>query len=126
MAGFWESLSSWVWVFIPLIAIGSGAFITVAKLRVEEAKNKQASSPDLTRAVESIKAELKTQQQSLERRVANLETIVTSQTWDVLHDSKLNSEEKKLLTQSFRSEIEELKDGLSDTRKVELLIGRLK
>jgi biopolymer transport protein ExbB/TolQ len=125
MAGFWESLSSWVWVLIPLIAIGSGAFITVAKLRAEEAKNR-ASSPDLSQAIESIKAELRKQQQSLERRVANLETIVTSQTWDVLHDSRLNSDEKKLLTQTLRTEIEELKDGVSDTRKVELLVDRLK
>jgi hypothetical protein len=126
MDGFWESLSSWVWIILPLIGIVSGGFITVAALRVEEAKHKKASSPDLSKAVESIKAELRAQQQSLERRIANLETIVTSQTWDVLHDSKLNSEEKKLLTQSFRSEIEELNDGLSDTRKVELLVGRLK
>jgi hypothetical protein len=126
MAGFWDSLSSWVWVLIPLIAIGSGAFISVAKLRVEEAKHKKASSPDLAQLTETIRAELRAQQQTLEKRVANLEAIVTSQTWDVLHDAKLSSEDKKFLTQQLGSEIENLKQDLSDARKAEILVGRLK
>jgi phosphoenolpyruvate-protein kinase (PTS system EI component) len=113
------------WVLIPVIAILAGSFTEWAKLNAKQRKL-GSSTDELEEAVSSIKQELKAQQQSLERRIANLETIVTSQTWDVLHDSKLNSEEKKLLTQSFRSEIEELNDGLSDTRKVELLVGRLK
>jgi hypothetical protein len=64
--------------------------------------------------------------QTLECRIANLETIVTSQTWDVLHDPKLSSEDKKFLTQTLRSDVEELKDSLTDTRKAELLVNRLK
>jgi biopolymer transport protein ExbB/TolQ len=113
------------WVLIPVIAILAGSFDQWAKLNAKQRKL-GSSTDELEEAVAKIKQEFKDHYQALEKRIANLETIVTSQTWDVLHDSKLNSEEKKLLTQSFRSGIEELKDGLSDTRKVELLIGRLK
>jgi hypothetical protein len=113
------------WVLIPVVAILAGSFDQWAKLNSKQ-RELGTSADELEKAVDEIKEELKSQQQKLEQRIANLETIVTSQTWDVLHDSRYNSDEKKILTQTLRSEIEELKDGVSDTRKVELLAGRLK
>lgn len=113
------------WVLIPVIAILAGSFDQWAKLNAKQRKL-GSSADELEEAVAKIKQELKDHNQALEKRIANLETIVTSQTWDVLHDSKLNSEDKKFLTQNVRSELEELKEGLTDARKAKLLVGRLK
>lgn len=113
------------WVLIPVIAILAGSFDQWVKLNAKQRKL-GTSTEELEEAVEGIKQELKNQQQKLEQRIANLETIITSQTWDILQDSKLSSDEKKLLTQSLGGELELLKEDLSDTRKIELLAGKLK
>jgi phosphoenolpyruvate-protein kinase (PTS system EI component) len=113
------------WVLIPVVAILAGSFDQWAKLNAKQRKL-GTSADELEKAVDDIKKELKAQQQKLEQRIANLETIITSQTWDVLQDSKLTAGEKKLLTQSLGTELEELKNDLGDTRKVELLAAKLK
>jgi Sec-independent protein translocase protein TatA len=113
------------WVLILVIAILAGSFDQWVKLNARQSKL-GTSTDELGKAVDSIKRELKDQQQKLEQRIANLETIVTSQTWDVLQDSNLSSDEKKLLTQSLGGELEVLKQDLSDTRKLEFLAGKLK
>jgi phosphoenolpyruvate-protein kinase (PTS system EI component) len=113
------------WVLIPVVAILAGSFDQWAKLNAKQRKL-GTSADELEKAVTEIKEELKAQQQKLEQRIANLETIITSQTWDVLHDSKLSQDEKKILTQSLGSELENLKTDLGDTRKLELLAAKLK
>jgi phosphoenolpyruvate-protein kinase (PTS system EI component) len=113
------------WVLIPVVAILAGSFDQWARLNAKQRKL-GTSAEELEKAVDKIRQELKVQQQSLEKRIANLETIITSQTWDVLQDAKLTPDEKKLLTQSLGSELEELKNHVSDTRKIELLVTKLK
>ena len=113
------------WVLIPVVAILAGSFDQWAKLNTKQRKLGN-SADELEKAVDEIKEELKAQQQKLEKRIANLETIVTSQTWDVWHDSKLSEDEKKILTQSVGGELELLKQDINDTRKLEILAAKLK
>jgi hypothetical protein len=89
-------------------------------------QNKSKKYTQLEQTLKDLQEQQSRQYAMLEKRLTNLETIITSQTWDVLQDSKLTSEEKKFLTQSLGSELEELKNNLGDSRKVELLAARLK
>ena len=120
-----ENLSSWIWVLIPLAAIAAGSFREWAKMQARQ-RELGSSTDGLESAVETIKAELREQQLALEKRLANLEVIITSQTWDTLHDSALSADEKKLLVSTTRSEFEALKEDLSDERKAEMLARRIK
>jgi phosphoenolpyruvate-protein kinase (PTS system EI component) len=113
------------WVIIVIVAIVAGSFDQWVKLNSKQ-RDLGTSAGELEKAVAEIKEELKAQQQKLEQRVANLETIITSQTWDVLQDPKLSHDDKKILTQGLGSELEELKSVMTDTRKVELLASKLK
>jgi len=119
------NIASWIWVLIPLAAIFSGTFTAWAKMKSKQ-RELGSSTEDLERAVEVIKADLREHQSSLEKRIANLEVIVTSQTWDTLHDGALSAEDKKLLVENSRTELEALQQDLSDERKVELLTRRIK
>ena len=120
-------MSEFFWIIVVVFSsIFIIPFIFSAFMELSQQKNKAGKTKELEQTLADFQEQFFKQQERLEKRISNLETIVTSQTWDVLHDSKLNSDEKKLLTQTLHSEVEELKDGLSDTRKVELLVGRLK
>lgn len=120
-----DNLSSWIWVLIPLAAIAAGSFREWTKLQARQ-RALGSSTDDLEQAVEAIKADLREHQASLEKRIANLEVIVTSQTWDTLHDGSLSADEKKLMLENSRTELETLQQDLSDERKVELLARRVK
>ena len=118
-------LASWIWVLIPLAAIAAGSFREWTKMQARQ-RALGSSTDDLERAVESVKADLREHQATLEKRIANLEVIVTSQTWDTLHDGNLSADDKKLLVENSRTELEALQQDLSDERKVELLARRIK
>lgn len=120
-----DNLSSWIWVLIPLAAIAAGAFREWTKVQAKQ-RELGSSTDDLENAVEAIKADLREHQAFLEKRIANLEVIVTSQTWDTLHDGNLTNDEKKLLVENSRTEFETLKQDLNDERKAELLARRIK
>ena len=114
-----------IWVLIPLAAIAAGAFREWTKVQSKQ-RELGSSTDDLERAVAGIKAELKERQAALEKRIANLETIVTSQTWDTLHDSSLSAEEKQLLVGGTHAELEALRRDVDDTHKAEVLAQRMK
>ena len=113
-------IASWIWVLIPLAGIGGWIFTEWTEA---QSKRRELGSPnaELEGEVARLKEELEGQQQVLERRIANLETIVTSQTWDVLQDSEKSADDKRFLTS-----VRDLKSDLSDDRKAEELARRLK
>ena len=113
-------MGDWIWVLIPLAGIGGWIFTEWLEA---QSKRRELGSPnaELEKEVERLKGELEGQQQVLERRIANLETIVTSQTWDVLQDSEKGADDKRFLTS-----VRDLKSDLSDDRKAEELARRLK
>ena len=118
-------VSGWIWVLIPLAAILAGAFKEWAKVQSRQ-RELGRGTDDLEKAVGALEVKLRDRQASLERRIANLETIVTSQTWDVMHDGKLSNEDKKLLLAYTEAEMRTLREELGDTRTVEILARRLK
>ena len=72
-------MGDWIWVLIPLAGIGGWVFTEWTEA---QSKRQKLGSPnaELEKEVERLKGELEQQRQTLERRIANLETIVTSQT----------------------------------------------
>ena len=112
-----------IWVLIPIAAIAAGAFSEWMKFKAKQQKL-GSSTEELEGALKQVRAELD-RQASLEKRVANLETIVTSQTWDVLLDPTLDEKDKRFLTDADH-EVEALKRDLSDADKAERLAKRIR
>jgi hypothetical protein len=75
-----------VWVLIPIVAILSGVLKTWVKQRALGASN-----VELEKEIEGIRRE----RTSLLERLQNLEAIVVSQTWEVLHDRTLPPPDKE-------------------------------
>jgi septal ring factor EnvC (AmiA/AmiB activator) len=83
-------MASWIWVLIPLAAILVGGFTEWLKFKEKQDKL-GASTTEIEDELHALEAELRRrdeQQQALERRIQNLETIVTSETWDALVDGE--------------------------------------
>ncbi len=83
-------MASWIWVLIPLAAILVGAFKEWLKFK-EKQDRLGVSTTEIEnelRALEEALRERDERQQALERRIQNLETIVTSETWDALVDGE--------------------------------------
>ena len=80
-------MAAWIWILIPLTAILMGGFKEWLKF-----KSKQDKLGTSTHELEGTVRELlealersEKQRAALTRRLENLETIVTSETWDALH-----------------------------------------
>ena len=88
MGEFW-------WVLIPVVAILAGTFKEYLKVSSTQ-RNLGTSTDHLETEVKKLKQELESYK-ALEERIANLEVIVTSETWDVLNNKEYSLEDKKLL-----------------------------
>ena len=124
----------WIWVLIPLTAImipivailaGTGVLSEFAKA-LSRRKDEGGSQKvlDLEARVLDLEAKLSAKA-SLDKRLANLETIVTSQTWDVLHSQTLSKADKRLLLSDQDSEFATVSSGLDDARRSELLAQKV-
>ena len=121
---FWAF--SWIW--IPIIAILVGGFTEWLKFK-EKTQRLGSSTSELESTVTSLTETLKqseAQQEVLVERIQNLEAIVTSQTWDALHDDALPTSEKERRLASSRILLGEPDDGPSDAEKTEHLARHLK
>jgi len=78
------------WVIIPVIAILAGTFKTWVRVRAQQ-QVLGASNRELEREV----AEIRRERTDLLQRLENLEAIVVSQTWEVVHDNSLPPVEKE-------------------------------
>lgn len=86
-------MASWIWVLIPLAAILVGGFKEWLKFKEKQDKL-GVSTTEIERELHALEEELRRRderQQALERRIQNLETIVTSETWDALVDGELDA-----------------------------------
>ncbi len=80
-------LLPFAWVLIPLAAIAVGAFKEWLKFKAKQDRL-GTSAAELERAVEGLREDLKQSEDSRQRlvqRLQNLETIVTTEMWDVVH-----------------------------------------
>ena len=125
----------WVWVLIPLTALmipiiailaGTGVLSELANtLKNRRSEDDSERIGDLEARVTELENKLSAKA-SLDKRLANLETIITSQTWDTLHNKALSFEDKRLLLAEPESELEAVSRDLSDERRAELLARKMK
>lgn len=83
-------MTAWIWVLIPLAGIAAGMFKEYLKVKSQQ-RDLGASTKDLEQDVASLQKE----NAALNERLQNLEAIVVSQTWEVLHDKALPSEDRE-------------------------------
>ena len=114
-----------IWVLIPIVAILAGTASEYFKMREKQGRL-GATSNELEKEVAALKEGLEQQRAAYEQRIANLETIVTSQTWDTLHNKALSDADKKFLMPDAESELETLSRNITDARRVELLAEKMK
>ncbi len=120
-------MAAWIWVLIPIVAILVGGFSEWLKFKEKQSKL-GTSAHELEKTVAVLQgalAQVEQRAQTLVERVQNLETIVTSQTWDALHDPSLPPPQKeRALAQSQRRL--ELPKEPSDEQKAARLAQQLK
>ncbi|MGI9174250.1 MAG: hypothetical protein ACR2GR_02870 [Rhodothermales bacterium] len=100
-------------------------------VRISKEKTRQlgSSTEELEGTVASLTETLEhseAQQRALVERIQNLEAIVTSQTWDALHDDALPTSEKERRLASSRILLDEPDNEPSDAQKTAQLARRLK
>jgi hypothetical protein len=109
------------WIWIPIIAILAGAFKEWLKFKEKQAQL-GTSADELERAL----AASKHHQEALQRRVENLEAIVTSQMWDVLNDTSMGETERENRLVRMRAEMDAPAHEDNDARRVEQMARRLR
>ncbi len=83
-------MASWIWVLIPLAAILVGGFKEWLQFK-EKQDRLGVSTTEIENELRALEEELRERderQEALERRIQNLETIVTSEAWDALVDGE--------------------------------------
>ncbi len=76
-----------IWILIPLAAIAVGAFTEWLKFKSKQDRL-GTSTAVLEKVVDEVRSELKESlatRDRLQQRIENLETIVTTEMWDVVH-----------------------------------------
>jgi hypothetical protein len=110
-----------LWVLIPIVAILSGVLKTWVKVQSQQ-RVLGASNHELEREV----ATLRKDREALLERLENLEAIVVSQTWNVLHDNSLPPAEKELrVASAVRRELAPVASAPSNQQRAEQLAQRL-
>ena len=109
-----------IWILIPLLAILVGGFSEWLKFK-EKQNRLGASAHDLEKTVGEQQAAL----EAAERRIQNLEAIVTSQVWDALHDGALPEHEKQRAIAEAHFHLAPPEES-ADTERVAQMARRLK
>ncbi len=120
-------MAAWVWVLIPITAILVGAFNEWLKFKAKQ-QQLGTSTDELESTMTTLRAQLEASEQeraALVRRIQNLETIVTSQLWDAMHDDTPGAPEKERLLAEARLAPEPPED-VADAERVERMARRLK
>jgi hypothetical protein len=107
-----------LWVLIPIVAILSGVLKTWVRQRALGASNVE---------LEKELAEIRRERTSLLERLQNLEAIVVSQTWDVLHDRTLPPPDREhLAANAAHREFGPVATGPTDAQRAGQLAQRLR
>jgi len=114
-----------IWVLIPIVAIL--AKVVRDWIRVSASQRALgASSRETERAVAELTRSFEAQKRELAQRVENLEAIVASQTWNVIHDRSVPEplREQKIAA-TVRHELRPDQEAVNQQR-VEQLAQRLR
>ena len=109
-----------VWVLIPIFAIGMKTLRDIVLF-----KRQQRQLGDLLLEVLVRAAELRGRERDLIDRIENLEAIVVSQTWDVVHDKSLPTAARELKLSSVAPH-EMAPPSVQNSQRAEVLARRLK
>ncbi len=109
-----------VWVLIPIFAIGMKTLREIVLF-----KRQQRHLGSSNEQLEKLVAELRTRERALEDRLENLEAIVVSQTWDVVHDKSLPPAARELKLSSVAPH-EMAPPSAQNSQRAEVLARRLK
>ncbi len=88
-------MAAWIWILIPLTAILMGGFKEWLKFKSKQDRlgTSARALEDEVGALKKALKESEAERQSVQRRLENLETIVTSEAWDALSDGGARSYE---------------------------------
>ncbi len=87
----------WVWVLIPLAAIIIGGITEIIKESNKRATRLGETSDELSNALSTLRSQMDRMeegQKAGQKRLQNLEAIVTNQVWDILHDETQTKDER--------------------------------
>lgn len=113
--------SSAMFVLIPIVAILAGTFKSWLRMKAQQ-QVLGASNHELERDV----ATLRKDRDTLLERLENLEAIVVSQTWNVVHDHSLPPAEKEYrVAAAVRREVAPAPSVPSNQQRAEQLARRL-
>ena len=85
MAEILDVLGSYWWVLVILIVFVYSAFEEWLSFKSKQ-RELGASADDLEDRLDAMQREWDAERTQLKQRIEHLETIVTSETWDALHD----------------------------------------
>ncbi len=109
-----------LWVLIPIVAILSGVLKTWVKVKAQQ-QVLGASNKELEQEVAAMRQE----RTALQQRIENIEAIVVSQTWNVVHDHSLPPEEREMrVASTVRRELGP--SAPSNQQRAEQLASRLR
>jgi hypothetical protein len=110
-----------VWVLIPIAAIVAKTFKSWLAMKAQQ-QSLGASNHELEREVASLRKD----REALLQRLENIEAIVVSQTWNVLHDNSLPPAEKEhRVAAAVRRELAPVPSAPSNQQRAEQLAQRL-
>ena len=121
-----ELFGPFSWVLIPLAAILVGAFSEWLKFKAKQQKL-GTSTQELENQVVQLERDLqavRADRDGLARRLENIETIVTSQMWDALHDA--SAEPQPLPPSQPRITLPDVDEGPSDADRVAQMARRVR
>ena len=109
------------WVLIPVVAILAGVIRDWVRMRAKQ-KNLGASTSELEKEVAALQRE----REAVLDRLQNLEAIVVSQTWNVIHDQALPPPERELrVASAVRRELAAPDAETANRQRAEQLARRL-
>lgn len=113
-------MEAFPWILIPLVAIAAGTVKEWLRVRMRQ-QQLGTSAKHLEKEVD----ELRRRERELIDRIENLEAIVVSQTWDVVHDRSLPPAAKELKLASVAPH-EMAPPSVQNSQRAEVLARRLK
>ncbi len=113
-------MAAWIWILIPIAGILVGAFSEWLKFKEKQAKLGTSTSELEKTVVVQLQA-----LEAAQRRIENLEAIVTSQVWDAMHDEAMPKAERQRALAQARLQLEP-PDEPSDADRVAQIARRLR
>ncbi|MTI89341.1 MAG: hypothetical protein FH748_15400 [Balneolaceae bacterium] len=118
-----STLAPFAWVLIPLAAMAVGAFSEWLKFKEKQTKL-DASTEGLAREVRELKQTIQQNDEEFNKRLRHLETIVTSQLWDVINEDPGDTQKK--IPSHMLDEMLHSDEELTDKQKSKIIAKKLK